>query len=234
FSDATSFLTYLNVKGLVTFYGPSVMAGFAQLKHAEPGYAGHIRDILYGDKFPYRYPRYEKWANGYKDWRNPELLGQFTELQEDGDGLVIIQGRGEVEGTLWGGCIEVLEFLKGTGFWPGEDFWNDKILFFETSEEKPLPQNVGYMLRNYGMQGIFDKVKAVMFGRPRDYSEEEKKELYSIVSSIVKEEFNAPDLPIIMNAEYGHTDPKIVLPIGGRLKINLDEKYLELLESPFE
>lgn len=32
FSDATTFLAYMSYLGMVTFYGPSVMAGLAQLK----------------------------------------------------------------------------------------------------------------------------------------------------------------------------------------------------------
>ncbi|GAG66101.1 unnamed protein product, partial [marine sediment metagenome] len=46
FSDATTFLSYLNYLGMITFYGPSVMAGFAQLKHLPSQYIEHIKRIL--------------------------------------------------------------------------------------------------------------------------------------------------------------------------------------------
>lgn len=59
---------------------------------------------------------------------------------------------GSIQGQLFGGCIEVLELMKGTDFWPDKNFWNGKILFFETSEEKPSVDRVRYMLRNYGIQ----------------------------------------------------------------------------------
>jgi len=48
--------------------------------------------------------------------------------------------------------------MKGTDFWPEKDFRNNKILFLETSEEKPSVDQVKWMLRNYGMQGIFDRI----------------------------------------------------------------------------
>lgn len=234
FSDATTFLTYLNNHGLVTFYGPSIMGGLAQLKNITPKYTEHIRNILCGNKYPYKYEMYDKWANGYKNWTDMTTLGQCDEFFDNKEGIVVLQGKGQTEGILWGGCAEVLEFMKGTRFWPKEDFWNDKILFFETSEDKPLPFNVGYMLRNYGMQGILNRVKGIMFGRPKDYSEGEKQELYQIVQQIVSEEFGESELPIFMNVDFGHTEPKIILPLGAKVCLDASEKSIELMESPFQ
>ena len=54
-------------------------------------------------------------------------------------GYEVLQGSGIVQGRLIGGCIEVLEFAKGTEIWPEQNHWKDSILFFETSEEKPEP-----------------------------------------------------------------------------------------------
>jgi Uncharacterized proteins, homologs of microcin C7 resistance protein MccF len=234
FSDATTFLTYLNNHGMVTFYGPSIMAGIAQLKSITPRYAQHMKEILCGTDYPYEYRMYDKWTNGYKDWSDVNVLGQCTEFFNNKDGVIVLQGTGQTEGVLWGGCMEVLEFMKGTSFWPKESFWQDKILFFETSEDKPLPFNVGYMLRNYGMQGILGKIKGLMFGRPKDYSEEEKKELYEVVQEIVSGEFGVGELPIFMNTDFGHTDPKIILPLGGRVRLDADKKTITLIENPFE
>ncbi|PIB50119.1 hypothetical protein, partial [Pseudomonas sp. 2822-17] len=70
-------------------------------------------------------------------------------------------------------------------YWVDEDFWKNKVLFFETSEEKPSPMQVGYMLRNYGMQGVFSKVKGAIFGRAKDYSADEKIELNQLITEII-------------------------------------------------
>lgn len=233
FSDSTAFLAYLNKLGLVTFYGPSIMAGLAQLKSMPLEYQEHLKNFLLNNEIPYSYPSYQKWTNGYKDWNNKETLGECTDFM-DNCGWNFLQRGSKVQGRLWGGCIEVLEFLKGTDYWPDEDFWNDKILFFETSEEKPLPDNVGYMLRNYGIQGILEKVKGILFGRPKDYSEEERQELYSIVMNIMEKEFNVTNIPVVMNVDFGHTDPKIILPLGCLVEIDPEVKGITLLESPFE
>lgn len=233
FSDATTFLSYLNYLGMVTFYGHSVMAGFAQLEHVPSESIEHIKGILFDGKIPYTYTPYKEWTSGYKDWNNKETLGQCTEFFNNENGWTFLQGEKITQGKLWGGCIEVLEFLKGTDYWPNKEFWNDKTLFFETSEEKPTPDQVGYMLRNYGMQGIFDKVKGIIFGRPKDYSYEEKEQLNKLIINIIRDEFNNKDLPVIVDMDFGHTDPKVILPLGCSVTLNPVSKEIILVESPF-
>lgn len=234
FSDSTTFLTNLNYMGMVTFYGPSVMAGFAQLKSLPSQFTEHIIKVLFSNDYPYSYFPYAEWTNGYKDWSNINTLGECTEFYSNENGWTFLQGNKTVEGRLWGGCIDVLEFMKSTVYWPDKDFWNDKILFFETSEEKPLPNQVGYMLRNYGIQGVLNKVKGIVFGRPKDYSNKEKEELNSIIINIVKDEFNAPDIPIVVDVDFGHTDPKLILPLGCMVRLSPKTNEFILLESPFK
>ncbi|NQX68330.1 LD-carboxypeptidase [Paenibacillus alba] len=233
FSDATTFLTYLNQLGMVTFYGPSIMAGLAQMKHLPAVYTEHLKAILFANSFPYTYTPFQKWSNGYQDWSNLETLGECQAFYRNENGWTFLQGSTVEQGHLWGGCIEVLEFMKSTSYWAKESFWNDKVLFFETSEEKPLPMQVGYMLRNYGMQGIFSKVKGVIFGRAKDYTEEENQKLYEIVLNVIQGEFGADQIPIVVDVDFGHTDPKFILPLGCKIELNPHTKEIILLESPF-
>ncbi|MFM9282411.1 S66 family peptidase [Paenibacillus jiagnxiensis] len=234
FSDATTFLAYLNQLGMVTFYGPSVMAGIAQIGNLPVEYTQHLKSILFPGEFPYSYTPFPQWTNGYKDWSNLETLGECQEFYENEQGWTFLQGETVEQGLLWGGCIEVLEFMKATAYWPDPSFWQDKVLFFETSEEKPSPGQVGYMLRNYGMQGIFTKIKGVIFGRAKDYTEEEKQQLNEMIVSVIKEEFGVDKVPIVVDFDFGHTDPKFILPLGGRIELRPGANEINLLDSPFE
>lgn len=227
FSDATTFLAYINQLGMVTFYGPSIMAGIAQIRNLPSEHLKHLRAMLFSDDFPYHYAPYPQWTNGYQNWSRLETLGECKEFHNNEKGWSFLQGDSAQQGTLWGGCIEVLEFMKATEFWPDESFWKDKILFFETSEEKPSPDQVGYMLRNYGMQGIFT------FGRAKDYTEEEKERLNETIVSVIKHEFGAGHLPIVVDLDFGHTDPKLILPLGGRIELRPESNELILLDRPF-
>jgi len=231
YSDTTTLLAYCNQLGLVTFHGPSVMAGFSQLKNLPPAFADHIRVMLFDAPQTYRYEPYPIWVEGYPDWNQPENTGKVNPSQPNEAQWQWLQGDSVTQGELFGGCIEVLEFLKGTVYWPGPDFWSGKILFFETSEDKPTPDQVKYMLRNYGIQGIFDKANGLIFGRPRDYTEEEKKRLADVIVTVVATEFGQPDLPIIANMDFGHTDPQFILPLGVKAEIDCRHRIFKLIES---
>lgn len=41
------------------------------------------------------------------------------------------------------------------------------------------------------------------------------------------------DIPVVFNVDFGHTDPKLVLPLGCRVKISPAANEIVLLESPF-
>ncbi len=233
FSDATAFLTLINQWGLPTLYGPSVMAGIAQIDYLADDALTHLKAMLFGPTVPYTYTPYEVFSHGYKDWADKATLGQLTPLLPS-IGLVFTLGENPAEGALWGGCLEVLhQTLNGTRYWPEPEFFDGKILFLETSEEKPTPAQVGYMVRNMATQGILNRIDGLLFGRPKDYTEAEELELTDIVLDIFRVELNYTDIPVVFNVDFGHTDPKHVLPLGCRLRIDPKEKRLILLESPF-
>ncbi len=231
YSDTTTVLTLANLLGVVSFYGPSIMAGIAQIGSLPPQFADHLRAILFEDCTGYRYAPYDVWSDWYPDWSEKSPRGRVSAEQPNAERWVWVQGSGTVEGRLWGGCLEVLEFLKGTSFWPERDFWNGRVLFFETSEDKPGVRQVVYMLRSHGVAGLFDRVSAVLVGRAKSYTAEEKRELYEALRRTIGEEFARPDLPIVANMDFGHTDPKIVLPLGARVRIDCAARAITIVES---
>lgn len=233
FSDTAILLTFCNKCGLVTYNGPSIMAGFAQMDNLPIEFKKHIQEILFEAPEKYSYQPYSHWADGYPDWKDDENIGKMNELQKNA-GWNWLQGTGKVTGKLFGGCIEVLDFLKGTDYWFEPKFWDNKILFLETSEEKPSVDYVKYQLRNYGMQGIFDRLSGLMFGRARDYTQEEKLKLNEIIKQVVSVEFGNTELSIVTNLDFGHTDPQWILPLGIETEIDYQQKRISLIESPLK
>lgn len=230
YSDTSTLLTFGNLQGLVTFHGPAIMAGFSQMESLPASFKSHVYDMLFNPSNSIKYSAYGEYCDGYLDWSDEKNIGKTKELKPDA-GWKVIQGKGTAQGELFGGCIEVLEFMKGTDFWPSKDFWNGKILFLETSEEKPPIDHVRWMLRNYGVQGVFDKVSAILFARPRDYSDEEKLKFEAMIQDVIGVEFNKPNLPVMANMDFGHTDPQFVLPLGIKAEIDFDNKSFGLIES---
>src|SRR3989339_491181 len=229
YSDTSTLHVFANLQGLVTFYGPSIMAGFSQMESLPESFKSHVREVLFDPKDSYEYKAYGTYCDGYLDWSNKENLGK-TNLMKSDDGWHWLQGNSVVQGELFGGCIEVLEMMKATDFWPLKEFWKDKILFLETSEEKPSIHYVDHVLRNYGMLGVFNQISGFIFSRARDYSDEEKKELEEKIVTIVSKEFNRPNLPVVANFDVGHTDPQVVLPLGVKAEIDCQSKKIRLVE----
>ena len=219
FSDTTTLLAWVNLQGLVAFHGPSVMAGLSQMDALPASFGEHIRDILFRPTGSLVYQPYGTYSEGYPDWATLENVGRVNPPHRD-EGWHWLQGRTGARGRLFGGNIEVLEWLKGTRFWPGEGFWDEMILFLETSEEVPPPLAVKRWLRNYGLQGIFDRLTAVLIGRARGYSDAMKAELDAALVAVIGEEFGHPDLPVVSNVDFGHTDPQFLLPLGVQAEVD--------------
>lgn len=231
-SDATTYLLFARRAGVMSFYGPSVMAGLSQVDDLPEEYRRHLEEFLFGTWRRYEYAAYPAYTHGYTGWSG-DSPGGIQQPNPAGEGWTILQGEGTVEGHLWGGCIEVVEFLKGTRYWPPLRFFNDAVLFFETSEEKPPPERVGYMLRNYGVAGILARASALLMGRPKDYGAAEVEKLHKTLTAVIAGEFGRSDMPIITNVDIGHTDPKLIIPIGGRVRVDATLKRITLTESPF-
>ncbi|MHB8636273.1 MAG: S66 family peptidase [Fimbriimonadaceae bacterium] len=229
YSDTTTLTTTLNQAGLVTFNGPSVMAGFAQMRHLPPAFCEHVRAILMEPTATFEYNPYDAWTDRYVNWTTPGYDGEVQPLIPH-TGWRWLQGEGIHQGTLYGGCIEVLEFLKATPWWPSVDFWEGKVLFLETSEDKPEVKNVEYMLRNYGSIGALERLAGLVVGRARAYTADEKESLYAMLARVVGFEFGRKELPILANVDFGHTDPQFVMPLGVPAEINCESRTLRLLE----
>jgi muramoyltetrapeptide carboxypeptidase LdcA involved in peptidoglycan recycling len=229
YSDTTTILAAARVAGLVAFHGPSVMAGLSQMGDLPPAYRAHVRSMLFETAATHRYVPYGAFVDGYPAWSDPSLVGLASELQAD-DGAHLVQGAGTVTGELFGGCLEVLDWIRGTTAWPVGDAWQDRLLFVEPSEERPTPTQVERILRSFGALGVFDRIVGILVGRARDQSPGQKAALESTFRAVVGGEFGRPELPIVANLDFGHTDPQWVLPIGVRAELDVDARALRLIE----
>lgn len=213
--------------GVSSFHGASILAEFAEnVKMLD--YTKHwVKKTLFEDSPIGEIKPSDIWTSEYLPWiiENKDKQRKV----EKNTGYELLQGEGKVQGKLIGGCIEVLEMLKGTELWPNIKTWEDSILFFETSEDKPDPYYVGCWLRNYGTQGILQKIKGIVFAKPYDnlYYEEYKKQLLTIV----RDELELYDLPILYNLTFGHTAPQFILPYGVIAEIDCDALSFSILES---
>lgn len=171
------------------------------------------------------------WTAEELDWAVPENQEKPRQLTPPEEWR-FLQGRGVARGRLVGGCLEILEFLRGTEVWPEEDTWRGAILFLETSEEAPPPTVVSRALRVYAAMGILNKLSGILFARPGgDVPLERFEEYEAAILEVVVGEEGLEDLPLITRMDFGHTDPMFVLPYGVEAEIDCEEQRFSITEG---
>ena len=240
FSDTTNNHLMLNKLGLVTFYGPCLLADLAELDNEMLPYTKKYFEKFFIDEPNYEIESSPVW---YFDRENYgfEEVGKTRKSQKESHGFELINGTGKETGILYGGCIESL-YDSYTGERYGEESkvfskynilptleeWKEKILFIETSEEKMLPEKLEQILNYFKEIKILETVKGIIVGKPIDeiYYEEYK--------DVYKRVFKDIDTPVLYNVNFGHSVPRCILPYGLRATVDFDDKKIIIDEPIFE
>jgi len=235
YSDTTVIHLACLKAGMVCFYGPSIMAGFAENGGLFPYMVDSVQRTLFSSAPVGRIePNAASWTAEFLDWAEPELQTCKRELAPSA-GWRFLQGEGVRRGPLIGGCLEVLGWLRGTNVWPRPELWRGAILFLETSEEAPPPTAVVRELRVYAAMGILRELAGILFGRPGGPVPPERFDAYDrAIGQVIDEEEGLRDLPVITRMDFGHTDPMFVLPYGVQAEIDCDAQVLTIIENGVE
>jgi muramoyltetrapeptide carboxypeptidase LdcA involved in peptidoglycan recycling len=218
--------------GLISFYGPSIMAGFGENGGLFPYMVESVRRTLFSSApIGEIKPDTAGWTVEYLDWGDPALQGRRRQLNP-ATGWHWLQGAGVHRGRLIGGCFEVLDWLRGTPVWPEPDAWQDAVLFLETSEEAPSPEWVARSLRILAAMGILARLAGLLVGRPGGQIAVETFAGYDeAIQSVVVGEEGLVDLPIVTQMDFGHTDPMFVLPYGVEAQIDCERQRFAILAN---
>jgi muramoyltetrapeptide carboxypeptidase LdcA involved in peptidoglycan recycling len=231
FSDTTISHLVCYKAGLVSFYGPSIMVGFAENGGMFPYMIQSLRKTLFSsDVIGEIKPCRDGWTVKSPTWADPANQNIKRKLNPPMD-WKFLQGKGIHRGHLVGGCLEVFDWARGTEIFP-ED-WQDAILFLETSEEAPSPEYLQRTLRVYAAMGILPKLAGILFGRPggEEVPIEKFEEYDQAILDVVNDEQGLTDLPIITQMDFGHTAPVFVLPYGVQAEIDSENQRFSILEN---
>lgn len=229
YSDSTITHLLCLKAGISSFYGASVLNEFAENVKMHDYTVIYINKTLFSNEPIGRIESPEYWTSERIPWL---IENKYIERRMQANtGYELLQGRDSVQGRLIGGCIEVLEMAKQTSIWPKDSDWDNAILFIETSEDMPNPIYVEYWFRNYGTQGILNRINGIIWGKP--YNNKYYDEYKEVICKVLRElELN--DLPVLYNVSFGHTLPMTVIPYGALAEINCEEKSFSILESGVE
>lgn len=232
YSDSTvTHLAFLKA-GVVSFYGPALMAGFAENGGMHEYLRNSFRRALF---LPEPIGRVDENTNGWTveflDWADPANQNRVRNLTPT-EGWKFLQGTGVHRGRLIGGCFEAFDWLRGTAWWPNDSQWDQAILFLETSEEGIAPVAIARTLRVYAEMGVLSRISGLLFGRPGgQLSPAQFAEYDDAITRVVRDEVGLGDLPIITRMDFGHTDPIMTLPVGAMAEIDCDQGQLRISES---
>ena len=232
YSDTTVTHLACYQAGLVSFYGPALMAGFAENGGMHRYLAESFRRTLFVAEPPgVVEPNAEGWTVEFLDWADPANQTRRRALTPS-TGWRFLQGEGVHGGPLIGGCFEVVEWMRGTAYWPAPEQWDGALLFLETSEEAPGPSEVARALRIYALEGVLERLSGILFARPGgDVDPSKFGEYDAAILGVVRGEQGLDRLPVVTGMDFGHTDPIVTLPYGIRAEIDCDARQLRIVES---
>lgn len=227
YSDNTNLHNFLWNLGIVSYHGGSVMIQFGRSGAMHPYTLESLKRALFEQGEYEIYPSPDFTAEDL-DWnehanlsRQPELFPSTGWTWQDFEAIV--------EGTLWGGNLEILDWnMRANKYIQPVETYIGKIFYFETSEELPSATEVYRILMCMGERGLLQQFAAILVGRPKTWSIEhpqtvEEKATFAseqaeAVGRVLSEYH--PGVPVIFNLDIGHTDPQCILPNGGKIKID--------------
>ena len=102
----------------------------------------------------------DSFTDVHKDWADPAHLEHEPEMLP-GTGWQWYGIEQVVEGRLWGGCLEIVDFNLRVGtHLPDDAAYDGCVLHLETSEELPTAQYVGEVLMCMGERGLLQRFSA--------------------------------------------------------------------------
>ncbi|MFF9061429.1 S66 peptidase family protein [Streptomyces sp. NPDC014882] len=233
-SDNTNLLAFLYNTGIVGYHGASVMVQLGRPVAMDPLTADSLRAALFTSG-AYELRPAERWNDVDRDWADPATFASLPETRP-GTGWIWRNADRVVEGRGWGGNLEILSWLLTADREISHDLsvYDGGVLFLETSEELPSATEVFRILRGMGERGLLRRFSALLMGRAKTWSFErpngpeaaaryaaEQRE--AVLSAL---ETYAPDALAVFDVDFGHTDPQLVLPYGGAIRVDGPERRI--------
>lgn len=234
FSDNSHLCNFLFLNGIPSYYGASLFTQFAMQGEMDAFSVEYILHAMF-DEGEFELKRADEFNEIGLDWGDPtSLYTRRSYVQNDN---WYWDGEKNGEGLLWGGCIEsVDEMLRHAVPIPTLSQFEDIILMLESSEEIPDHGYVFRVLRALGERGILPRVKGVLIGRPQawDFAKQTtpeeratyRKEQREVIVRGVRT-YN-PNISIIQNLDFGHTNPQIPMPYGNKARIDASTKKISV------
>lgn len=145
------------------------------------------------------------------EWFDASPVGGGKPGVQPNPGPIVVQA-GAAEGRLIGANACTMNMLQGTEYFPDLD---GSILFIEDDYESQR-HHFNSHLQSLILLPSFKGVKAIVIGRFEGKSGMND----DLIRKTIATYRELQSMPIIANVDFGHTQPMITFPIGGRVSID--------------
>lgn len=204
---------------MVTFHGPMVLNGFSEFPELLPYTRQQMEKVLFWAEPAGMLKPPAEWTDDFPKEDSPR------QMKPNPDWLWLRNGK--AQGRLIGGNLRTIRTLPGTQFWPS---FRDTILFFEEvnmGTGASALRSVDESLAHLKMLGVFDEITGLIVGKVNNLSEEEER----LFEQLIREYTASYDFPILTKVDFGHTDPRLTLPIGVRASLDSEQDMFRLDEA---
>lgn len=221
YSDVTALLLGIHAKtGLITFYGPALVASFGELPPLVDETLAGFKQVCMADgaAVPHTLPTPAQWTDERLDWENQ------TRAKGCQPNRLISVGSGKVRGRLIGGNLNTLAGVWGSPYMPAIEAGG--ILLLEDSLKRA--ETVERSFAHLKLCGVFDRIGGLILGKHELFNDQGSgKGPLDILLEVVGE----PGFPILAEFDCAHTHPMLTLPLGIQAELDVDGQRLTLLES---
>ena len=216
-SDFTALqLAVLAKTGAVTWAGPALSEDFGTEQTVDDIMQACFDDLLCGQ------------GEG-TGWRLPRpFTGNAINMVASNVHKTKAKGQYVIENAvLWGGNLTILASLIGTPYFPKPDTIKGGILFIEDVGEHPY--RVERFLTQLLHAGVLASQKAVIFGQFSNYklvAGYDSGFNLNVVAARLQAQIKAR---VLMGLPFGHVATKVLLPVGGRVALAVDDREALIL-----
>jgi muramoyltetrapeptide carboxypeptidase len=218
YSAVTALLVGITARAcLVTFHGPMLLDGFSEFPAPLPYTRSCLERVLCRPEPAGRLHPPDGWTDAAPSndqprpmWTNPGWTWLRT---------------GTASGPLVGGNLGALLSLAGTDYWPSFD---GAILFLEEVKLRPSELHaIDEGLTHLQLLGVFGRLAGLVVGKIYGLSAEEQQQLDALLLL-----YTAPyGFPVLTRVDFGHTDPRLTLPLGSRASLDAGQDAFRLEEA---
>jgi len=225
YSDNTVLhLALLTQANLQTLYGPCFLNQFGENPDVLPYTLEHFKVMAMQDPEQQSISASKEWTQELLDWFKNEDEARPRKLEKNNGYVWWREGAGD--GWALPGALPSINHVVATKYFPDP---SGAILMIDIPEGHSIYEGqsiaeVDTWLTDLDNAGVLASINGLVICRPYKYDLEMIQGLKHTVMRITRNYH----FPILFNVDFGHTDPMITIPIGGKVKLDSDSQAFSL------